>query len=215
MELPPGTDSRPLSIGVIPRPTLPAAPGDEEMFRDLYLRMQLRGFDHASRFLSASEAEDAVSDGLSEVWQRWKHLTLEQRTAEYCLGAIHHHVLKRLRHNKRMVSLQDAEAELTQLALHEIEAVTRATTLEEVIDLVVAAMPPRRRDVFLLVRELRYTYKEVGEMLSMSEGTVNTHVRLANADIRAAIAHHGGFRLPAGTAARLGSGIAAGEVSNV
>lgn len=203
MELPPSNEPSPLSIGVVPPPVLPAAPGDEEMFRGLYLRMQTLGVDHASRFLSAGEAREAVCDALCEIWERWSRLTVEQRTAAYCLGAIHHHILRRLRENKRLVALDDAEAELSHLAVHEIDTPSRTLTAEDVLDLAVAAMPPRRRMVYQAVREHFRTYKEVGEALSMSEGTVNTHMRLAHEDVRAALQRHG-FRLPAEAAARLG-----------
>lgn len=175
------------------------------MFGELYSRLLPVAVDHAARFLSEGEARDAVSDAFAEVWVRWTNLAVEQRTAAYVLGAVHHHILKQLRANKRLVALDDAEAELTHLAIHEIDTPTRATTAGDVIDLVVAAMPHRRRDVFLLVRELRYTYKEAAALLSISEGTVNTHMRLAAEDVRTALQRHG-FRIAAGGAARLAPG---------
>jgi RNA polymerase sigma-70 factor (ECF subfamily) len=184
------------------------------MFAELYTRVQPLGVDHATWFLSESEAKDVVTDALGEVWARWHNLSPEQRTVAYCLGAIHHHILKRWRENKRLVDLDDAEADLSRIAFHEIESPTRAVTAADVLDLVVAAMPPRRRDVFLLIRELGYTYKEVAELLSMSEGTVNTHVRLAAEDLRAAFQRHG-FRLASGRAARLASGAAKREATDV
>lgn len=203
MELPPSDDPKPLSIGVVPRPVLPAAPGDEDLFRVLYERMQTLGVDHASRFLSTGEAKDVVCDALCELWERWSRLTVEQRTIAYFLGAIHYHILRRLRENRKLVGLDDAEAELSHLAVHEIDTPTRGMTPEDVLDVAVEAMPPRRRLVFQAVREHFRTYKEIGDMLSMSEGTVNTHMRLAYDDVRAALRRHG-FRLPRDAAARLG-----------
>jgi RNA polymerase sigma-70 factor, ECF subfamily len=191
-----------LNVAVVPRPSLPAAPGKEEMFAEFHAAVIPVAMDHARRFLSKGEARDAVSDALAEVWVNWTNLTPEQRTPAYVLGAVHYHILKQLRVNKPLVSLDDAETQLSRLAIHEIDTPTRATTAGDVIDEVVDAMPPRRREVFLLVRELRYTYKEVGAMLSMSEGTVNTHMRLAADDVRAAFKRHG-FRIAAGETPRL------------
>lgn len=196
-----------LNVAVVPAPdsSLQADPGLEEMFAELYTRLVPVAVDHAARFLSEGEARDAVSDAFQEVWARWKKLAVEQRTAAYVLAAVHHHILKRLRENKRLVGLDDAEAELSHLAIHEIDTPTRATTAGDVADLVIAAMPHRRREVFLLVRELRYTYKEVAALLSISEGTVNTHMRLASEDVRAALQRHG-FRIAAGGTALLEPG---------
>src|SRR5688572_9095182 len=195
-----------LNVGIVPRPSLPAAPGKEEMFGELYGRLLPLAVDHAARFLSEGEARDAVSDAFAEVWVRWTKLEVEQRTAAYVLGAVHYHILQRLRDNKRLVGLDDADAELSHLAIHEIDTPTRATTAGDVVDLVIGAMPHRRREVFLLVRELRYTYKEVAALLSISEGTVNTHMRLAAEDMRTALQRHG-FRIAAGGTARLTPGI--------
>jgi RNA polymerase sigma factor (sigma-70 family) len=194
-----------LDVGTVPQDSLPAAPGAEEMFGELYRRVAPVAVDHAARFLSQGEARDAVSDAFADMWLRWKKLTPEQRSGAYVLGAVHYQILKQLRDNKRLVDLDDAEAQLTRLAIHEIDTPTRVTTADDVIDLVVAAMPHRRREVFLLVRELRYTYKEVAELLSISEGSVNTHIRLAGDDVRTALLHHG-FRLTAGGVARLAPG---------
>lgn len=191
-----------LNVEVVPRESLPAAPGKEEMFAEFHAALLPVAMDHASRFLSEGEARDAVCDALAEMWVRWGKLTPEQRTAAYALGAVHHHVLKQLRVNKPLVSVDDAEAELAHLAIHEIDRPTRAITAGDVIDEVVEAMPPRRREVFLLVRELRYTYKEVSALLSMSEGTVNTHMRLATNDIRSAM-KGSGFRIAPGGTTRI------------
>src|SRR5687768_11764499 len=98
-----------LNVGIVPRPSLPAAPGKEEMFGELYGRLLPVAVDHAARFLSEGEARDAVSDAFAEVWVRWTKLELEQRTAAYVLGAVHYHILKRLRENKRLVGLDDAD----------------------------------------------------------------------------------------------------------
>jgi RNA polymerase sigma-70 factor (ECF subfamily) len=199
------TEPKELNVGIVPPPSLPAAAGKEEMFAELYRRLLPVAVDHAARFLSEGEARDAVSDAFAEVWVRWTKLAPEQRSTAYVLGAVHHHILMQLRANKRLVSLDDAEAELTHLAIHEIDTPSRATTAGDVVDLIVAAMPHRRREVFLMIRELRYTYKEVAALLSISEGTVNTHVRLAAEDVRTALQRHG-FRIGAGGTALLAPG---------
>jgi RNA polymerase sigma-70 factor (ECF subfamily) len=193
-----------LQVAVVEPTRLPAEPGLEEMFCDAYRRVHDRALDHAERFLSSDEARDAVADAIAEIWVKWAELTPEQRSDAYFFGCIHYHVLLRLRKNASLAHLDDAEAELARLAIHEIDTPTRATTAGDVIDLVVAAMPPRRREVFVLIREQEFTHKEAALILGVSEGTVNTHIRLAADDLRAALRDKG-FRIAAGAQPRLQS----------
>lgn len=199
-----------LSVGVVPAPpeapTLLADPGEEELFADLYRQVLPIAIDHARQVrLSQDEARDAICEAFALLWEQRKQLTLEQRTVPYFLAAAHHEVLKHYKAIKRLVSLEDAEAHLARMAIHEIDSPAQPPKETEIIDRVVSAMPERRRQVFLLIRELSYTYKEVGELLSISEGTINTHMRKAGEDIRAAL-QRSGIRLSAGTAPRLASG---------
>jgi DNA-directed RNA polymerase specialized sigma24 family protein len=68
-----------LDVGTVPAPgaSLPADPGLEEMFATLYTQLVPVAVDHACRFLSQSQARDAVGDAMAEVWARWKKLLPE------------------------------------------------------------------------------------------------------------------------------------------
>lgn len=191
-------ESPDLQVEIVEPENLPADPGLEAMFCDIYRRIHDRAMDHAERFLSPSEAEDAVADAVGEIWRRWKKLRPEQRSDAYFFGTVHHKVIDRLRANSSQESLDDAEAELSKLAIHEIDRPTRATTAADIIDLTVAQMPHDRRQVFLLIREHGFTYKEVAEILGVSESTVNTQISRSNANLRAAF-QSGGFRIAAGS----------------
>jgi RNA polymerase sigma-70 factor (ECF subfamily) len=198
------TDSPELQVAIVDPPRLPAEPGLEEMFCDVYRRIHDRALDHAERFLSSSEAADAIADAIAEIWLKWKRLTPDQRSDAYFFGCIHYHVLLRLRQNASAVHLEDAEAELARLAINEIDTPSRTTTAADVIDLAVASMPPRRREVFVLVREQHFTYQEAAALLGVSLGTVNTHMRLAADDLRAAFTDRG-FRIAGNVQALLQS----------
>jgi RNA polymerase sigma factor (sigma-70 family) len=191
-------ESPDLQVGIVEERSLPADPGLEAMFCDFYRRIHDRALDHAQRFLSPGEAEDAVTDAFGEVWSRWKKLLPEQRSDAFFFATIHHKVINRLRANASQETLDDADAELTQLAIREIDTPTRATTAADIVDRVVHRMPKERRQVFILVREQGFTYKEVAEILGISESTVNSQITRANANLRAAFEAKG-FRLGSGS----------------
>jgi RNA polymerase sigma-70 factor (ECF subfamily) len=181
-------------IGVVDKPELPAAPGVERMFREIYERVQPHALRHAEKLLSRDEARDAFHNAMQRAWSLWRKLTPEEMSDAYLYRAVHREVIAMSRRNDRMVDIDDAEAELTQLALRNIDQFTRATTAEDVIDAVTAAMPARRRQVYLLVQRYQMTYQDVAEQLDISIGTVNTHMLRANESMRAAFRERG-FRL--------------------
>lgn len=198
----PSEHSAPLLVAVVPPTSLPAEPGREEMFSVLYQRAHGPALDHAGRYLSRAEAEDAVQDAFTDIWIRWDRLRPEQRTEKYVLGAVHL-IMKEMRKASRaLVSLEDADGELARKVIREFELPTRGTTAGDVIDLAVSQMPERRREVFLLVREHAYTYMEVAQMLGVRAGTVNNQMFKAMTQLRALFVQKG-FRIKDVDLARL------------
>lgn len=197
-------------VGVVDQPELPAAPGVERMFREIYERVLPHCMRRAERFLSKDEARDAVHNAMQRAWALWRGLTPEEMSDAYIYRAVHREIIVMARRNDRMVDLEDAEAELAQHAIEDIDHFTRPTTAQAVHDAAIEAMPPRRRQVMLLVQRFHLTYAEVAEQLDMSIGTVNTHMRLANEQIRAAFTASG-FRLERPTAPGKGFVLTSGE----
>lgn len=188
-----------LEVGVVPPPghRLPADPGAEEMFSVLYEELYGHAIDHAERYFDPDDASDVVAKALFELWWNWAKLTPERRTAAYILGAVHNHILTRLSeqaHDQATeVDIDDADAELTQMA---IGAMNDSASLgpDEVVDMVVRRMPPKRRAAYLLVREARLPYKEAAAQLGISEGTLNGHMLAAGKAVREALQRKG-FRI--------------------
>lgn len=180
-----------LLVGVVAPPRLPAETDLEQLFREAYLRLHGRLIDHAERFLDSEAAADAVAQAMQELWERWPRLTPEQRNDKYIFGIVHHIVFDQLRAQGEFVSLEEAEAELDRQVERGVVAASRRDTAAEVLDEVLLHMPPRRREVLLLIKEEGFAYKEVAEILGVSEGTVNTHYRLAMETLRAAFVNAG------------------------
>lgn len=173
------------SVAIVVPPAMPAAVGLEERFRTFYERMHDRALDFAERFGSRVEAEDAVHDAMLDLWRKWLERGPEPFADHFFLAIVRHKMIDQRRASHRMVSLADAEAQLDALAFRTHASPTRGEARGDVLDLAIAALPPKRREAFVLAHEQEYTYKEVCTALRVSEGTVRTHLRLAMADIRA------------------------------
>ncbi len=185
-------------VAVVPPPTLPAASDLEleRLFSEAYARLHGRVLDHAERFLDRDDARDAVQEVMADLWIRWPRLTPEQRSDEYVFGAVHNNVIDLLKGKGigAQVSLEDANEELDRKAARAMETISRGDTAADVLDLALAVMPPRRREVLLLVKEHAFTYTEAAEALGLSIGTINSHMRLANKDLKTAFTR-AGFRI--------------------
>lgn len=198
-----------LLVGVVPPPTVltvPVTADLERLFVDAYERLHGPSLDHAECSLSADDARDAVADAMVALWLRWATLTPGQRSDKWIFGVVHRCVRAKRRANRRAnrhhVSLDEAEAALERLAASTIPDLTGRDTAADVLDLALSVMPPRRREVLLLVKEAGFTYAEAAEELGLSVGTINTHMRLATKDLSAAFTR-AGFRLANPQPARL------------
>ena len=175
-------------VGVVPPPTPPAEGELARQFNDTFRRLHAPLISHAERLLDRESARDAVSQTFLELWRRWPQLTPEQRSDKYFFGAVRNTAADALAATRAFVSLEDAEEELERKVVAEASPAWRGDTSADVIDAAIAAMPARRREVFILMKEQGLTYAEAAEQLGLSIGTINTQMLRAYADIRAAFA---------------------------
>lgn len=164
---------------------------DAEEFSAKYVRLHGRLVAHAERLLSREDARDAAAQTCAEIWYRWSQLTPEQRSDRYFFGAVHKTAIDMFKAQRLLVSLDEAEEQLDRMVEREVELPTRADTAADILDLTLATMPARRREVFQLIREDGFSYEETAEQLGLSLGTIRTHYRLATGEIRAALRRAG------------------------
>ena len=185
-------------VAVVSPPNAAVVSNLDQLYVEAYTRLHGPALDHAERVLSTDDAQDAVGDAMLILWNRWATLTPEQRSDRWVFGVVHRCVrVKRrlnLRATKSRVSLDDAEDELEAIAASAFPAPTRGDLAAEVLDAALLVMPPRRREVLLLVNEHDLSYEEAAEAMGLSVGTINTHMRLAKKDLRTAFTR-AGFRI--------------------
>ena len=147
-------------VAVVPPPGLAMESDLEQLFAGAYHRLHGRMLDHAERFLDRESARDAAAEAAADVWYRWHLLRPEQRTDAYFISAVNHSAIDVLRGSRSSVSLEDAEEELERKTARAMETISRGDTAADVLDLALAVMPPRRREVLLLVKEHAFSYTE-------------------------------------------------------
>lgn len=184
-------------VAEVPPPNVAVtAPVDlDASFAREYRRLHAPLVSYAERFVSREEAKDAVGEAIESIWRRWPAVVREKRTDSYFYSAVHYAVFARIDANSKLVTMEEAEAELDQRVVDDATHAPQGETWVQVIATTIAAMPAKRQAVILLLKERNLSYAEAAEVLGVSLGTINTHVRLAYEDLRAAL-HGAGFALP-------------------
>lgn len=155
--------------------------GNENAFRLLFERYSPKLFNLAYAYLSSRElAEEAVLDVFTTIWNKKETLSRINNIEFYLYTSVKNQVL----HYIRRGYLPDNEP----LNLYEIELIPEKNNPEKellnqeyqsLIQEAVDSLPPRCKEVFRLVLSDKLKNKEIAELLSISESTVNEHIALA------------------------------------
>lgn len=173
------------------------AEGDREAFATLvheYWKPLLR---YAHRFRNdADSAEDVVQETLVRVWRfraEWRPSGtvagyLYRITRNLSLNAIRDESSRAQRHERGGRQLLNFTVSSSPVELAE------AASLRRAVERAVAALPEKRREVFILARYHGLTHREIADTLELSIATVSNQMTSALAQLRTLLADHLGDR---------------------
>jgi len=155
--------------------------GDEKAMSALLAVHWTSVVKYAFRFVGSwDKAEDVAQDAFVRVWEGRK------RWSRGSFGALVHRiarnaaldVLKSPRHAAR----REAPDTLASDAAPDRDV--ELSELEQAVARAVRELPPRRREIFRLVRKNGFSYAEIAEIMGISKQTVANHMSLALSDLR-------------------------------
>jgi len=150
---------------------------DEKAFTEIYNRYWRKLYGLAWYHLkSKPQAEDAVQEVLSGLWQR-KDILNVQSLSNYLSVALKYSVFRQVAHEKRQAgTLSFATA--TEYSLAEFHF------LQDLVQKEVNRLPEKCRLVFRCSREEGLSNKEIAKKLDISEKTVEKHMTKALKQLR-------------------------------
>ena len=159
--------------------------GDEVAFEKLY---RLYGERLLAYLIKLLKSEDIACEVLQEVfikvWHNRQHIDVKQSFRPYLFRIAENCAYDFFRKVARDKKLEEA---LIRNACKDYSPVEedlltkeKSYLLQEAID----ALPPKRREVFQLVKIEQRSYEEVSHMLHVSVSTVNDHIVKATKSIR-------------------------------
>lgn len=159
--------------------------GNEVAFEKLYHLYSDRLLAYLLKLLKSEDmACEVLQEVFIKVWHNRQHIDAEQSFRSYLFRIAENLVYDFFRKAARDKELQSV---LIRTACKEYSPIEeglctkeRSRLLQEAID----ALPPKRREVFQLVKMEERSYEEVSHMLHVSTSTINDHIVKATKFIR-------------------------------
>ena len=139
---------------------------------------------------SMDQAEDVVQDAFVRVWEKRTEWTGDGTLESLLYRVVRNAALDSLRRSQTKTKHQDTIRLVTDRHVETPSEAMEASELSEAFDEAVAALPPKRREVFVLIRHSGLSYAEAAEVLGVSPQTVANHMHLAMDDLRQSLEPH-------------------------
>lgn len=158
--------------------------GDTKAFEHLFMLY----FPKLKLFLSGfldreEEAEDLAQDVFVKVWQNRCSLGKIENLNAYLYRMAKNALYTYLDRSFFPDTLSESGSGYIP-STEELEEIIFAKELEELIDVTIDKMPPKRKAIFCMSRKQGLTNEEIASRLNISKRTVETHISAALTDLR-------------------------------
>jgi len=153
---------------------------DKKAFRLFYNHFYPSVYRYTSYFLSAKEdCEEVVSDVFFIIWRRGIELTAVKNMRAYLYTITRNEAYRRLRQVKeKTISIDDMPVAM-EMDNSSIEGEMIESEMMDSLNQAITELPERCKLIFLMVRQEQMKYKEIAEVLSITEGTIEQQMNIA------------------------------------
>lgn len=149
---------------------------DKEAFTALYKKYWRQVYNFSRLYLTGKDAaEEVVQEVFIKIWESRDFMRQEDN-----FKGLLFIITRNLIFNQHRKSLNEDFYKMTVISAmensYDIEEEIEAKNLSDYIDLLINELPPRRREIFNLSRKENKSYKEIAELLHISEKTVENQI---------------------------------------
>ena len=157
--------------------------GDEEAFVEIYRRNWRRMYNAAFRRLhDENQCEDLVQNIFTDLWERRREADIENLPA-YLHTAVRFQVIRQVTRSQGVSPLaENLESALISPLRSEDPLIEKETL--EIVKLWIAALPEKRREIFLMYYTEELSSSRIAEVLGVSQKTVQNQIATATNSIR-------------------------------
>lgn len=156
--------------------------GELNSFKKIYSIYFDRVYRFASRFsLSKEDTEEIVQDVFIKLWEKKKLIDQNKCLSGFLFTITQNLVIDKIRRLVATKKLMEkvSTKELRIVASESTEQLVNFYELSNIISKLIDELPSKRRTIFKLSREKCLTYKEISDILKISQGTVEKQMSKA------------------------------------
>ena len=160
---------------------------DEKAYKQLYFYFYTSLHRFTLSLLADPEtAEELVSDIMIRIWLMEEKLSNINRLDLYLFKAVKNAAFAHISKN-RLPVIPAEDGHLNHAGYLTADSKINEREISSRIEAIVQDLPPQSQMVFRLVKDEGLSYKEVQEVMGISNNTIKTHIRIALKRIRAAL----------------------------
>lgn len=149
---------------------------DKDSFAFLYNLYWAKVYNFAQLYItSLVDVEEVVQEVFIKIWENRSSLKEEQNFEGYLFIVMRNLIFNRSRKNLNETFYQLSVLEAVDES-YSIEEEMDAANLKVHIESLISTLSPRQQEVFRLSRDEQLSYREIAELLQISEKTVEHHI---------------------------------------
>lgn len=168
--------------------------GDQSAFEKLYFDYSKTITSHLLYLLKSSElAQEVLQDTFMAIWEYRLTIDIDQSFKSYLYKIATNKTYKMFRkasYDQKYMAYMQA---VIEEGYHPIESYIYRKESQELLDKLLARMPEKQREVFVLFKLDGYSYAEIAQKLGISHSTINTHINRANQFLKKEILTNGEY----------------------
>lgn len=151
--------------------------GDEGAFAEIYQRHWMVMYNHALKMLNNEEdARDVIQDLFATVWTKAKHIQSNTNLPGYLFVTLRNKIIDLIHHRKTEAKYLDSLAAFAVAHTNETLAEITEKELLQALDREIENLPPKMKVIFEMRVKEHKSYKEIAELLDISDKTVKKQV---------------------------------------
>lgn len=150
---------------------------DEAAYKEIYHRFAGILYGHAySKLQDREEAKDQVQELFLMLWSRRNQIEADNNLSGYLYRSLQNRILNLIAHNRVASQYVDDQKDIKDTSPVIADHLVMENELKAHIEMEVARLPEKMREIFILSRKLHLSNTEIAEKLDVSEKTVRNQL---------------------------------------